>query len=560
MKLIKIGSATTNNIVIKSQHVSSVHAELILLDNGDMILEDKNSKNGTFLMNKRVQPMVSIPIRRGDAIRFADVELQWSQVPISENNTEYKEIYGIGSNFRNEIQIEGTTVSRFHATLKIGKDKNAYIVDHSKNGTTVNGIKIRSDFPVKIKYNDSVICGGVPVDLRRFIKVNHTIKIFAAAGIALFIVAVVLFGKKIINPLQPSDLSPAVVYVQGEYYITATFNKDPFTSDAFTEKLKQIGAVWPKEYIFSYSMSSSGQKNWKVITDLDNNSANSKLEPITYSGTAFFISRDGKLATNRHIAMPWEYLSDEDMTTITNYMQQVQISLMPVSQISSVSDLSALANSKLGQILLTLVQKGLCTGPEILGYINAFRNSSIKVTGHHSSIEIGYSGRNYNSNSELSACNVIKESGDPKIDVAILQLNDHKTPDEVKHIFNIDDARTDVSSLKPQQEDLFTIGFPGGTIMGLDNKDGGMKSTIHKINVSKEPGVYNFQFQGEEIGGASGSPIFDKKGQLVGVLWGGWKIGNTFGEACEIKYLKKLYDETQTQGSDVSNTVTDAKD
>ena len=95
-----------------------------------------------------------------------------------------------------------------------------------------------------------------------------------------------------------------------------------------------------------------------------------------------------------------------------------------------------------------------------------------------------------------------------------MQLNDHKTPDDVKHIFDMDYARTDVSSLKPQQEDLFTIGFPGGTTMGLDNKDGGMKSTIHKINVSKEPGVYNFQFQGEEIGGASGSPIIDKKGRV----------------------------------------------
>ena len=143
----------------------------------------------------------------------------------------------------------------------------------------------------------------------------------------------------------------------------------------------------------------------------------------------------------------------------------------------------------------------------------------------------------------------MKESDDPKIDVAIMQLNDHKTPDEIKMIYDIENARTDVSTLKPQQEDLFTIGYPAGLTMGLDNQDGGLKATVHKISISKEPGDYSFQFQGEELGGASGSPIIDKKGRLVGVLWGGFKLGSSFGEACEVKYLKKLYDDAQSKSN-----------
>ena len=52
-----------------------------------------------------------------------------------------------------------------------------------------------------------------------------------------------------------------------------------------------------------------------------------------------------------------------------------------------------------------------------------------------------------------------------------------------------------------------------------------------------------FFFQGEAVGGASGSPIFNKHGELVGVLWGGWKMGSTLGLACQARYLKEMYEE-----------------
>ena len=46
MKLLKIGSSSSSNIVLNSEFVSSHHAEILLLDSGEIILEDKNSTNG----------------------------------------------------------------------------------------------------------------------------------------------------------------------------------------------------------------------------------------------------------------------------------------------------------------------------------------------------------------------------------------------------------------------------------------------------------------------------------------------------------------------------------
>ena len=136
------------------------------MNSGDILLEDKGSHNGTFIQNQAIKPGKPVNVRRGDAIRFADVELQWSQIPMPEDNSAYRAIYGIGSHFNNDIQISGSTVSRYHATIKVGKDKKVYIVDHSKNGTTVDGQKITPNNPYRIKKNSAVVCGGVPVNLK----------------------------------------------------------------------------------------------------------------------------------------------------------------------------------------------------------------------------------------------------------------------------------------------------------------------------------------------------------------------------------------------------------
>lgn len=121
MRLLKIGRDASCDIVLHSDKVSSLHAELTLLNSGDITLEDKGSHNGTFIMNRPIKPGKPVNVRRGDAIRFADVELQWSQVPQPEDNSAFKGVYGIGSHFNNDFQIAGATVSRYHATVKQGR-------------------------------------------------------------------------------------------------------------------------------------------------------------------------------------------------------------------------------------------------------------------------------------------------------------------------------------------------------------------------------------------------------------------------------------------------------
>ena len=93
------------------------------------------------------------------------------------------------------------------------------------------------------------------------------------------------------------------------------------------------------------------------------------------------------------------------------------------------------------------------------------------------------------------------------------------------------------------EEKLYTIGYPAGTYRAVEKTNHSLEPDIRETMCSKVPGRYDFEFQGEAVGGASGSPIFNKYGELVGVLWGGWKMGSTLGLACQARYLKEMYEE-----------------
>ena len=112
MKLIIIGSAPDAHIRMNSQYISGYHAELLLLDNGDILLTDNASKNGTFLNGVRLVPNKEVSVKRGDQIRIANIALDWNSIPIIQGIQDVKEIWGIGTNFRNKYQLLLKPVSK----------------------------------------------------------------------------------------------------------------------------------------------------------------------------------------------------------------------------------------------------------------------------------------------------------------------------------------------------------------------------------------------------------------------------------------------------------------
>lgn len=525
MRLLKIGSSQDCDIVLSSRKVSALHAEITLLNNGDILLEDKGSTNGTYVNNQPVKPGASIPIRRGDLVRFADTELQWASVPQPTNNSMFKKIYGIGSSMRyNEIQVPGNSVSRFHATLKIDNRGRAFIEDHSMNGTTVNGKRITSHQNFRVKRNDDVVVGGVPINLKQYIKPDVGSTLLKVTGglaaVAAVVALIVMFWHPGGSNPSVEALMQATPCVIGAYYIDVTIKDDPF-KELFPGK-------WPDSWRFGYD-------------DTNNQWVLGGTDPNIYYGTAFFISSYGEMGTNRHIAVPWEYISSTDRLIIRGQMlskmneyfgdyrkEQSRIEAEKVYIRATYGiDVEESDEEKLYREVMALFDK-----------------CEYEITGHFQYLGVLLPGHNFTTISDLMSCQVIAESGNPEKDVALLRLNNPRTPEHIvkKGFYQIRNARLDETKLA-LSEQLQTIGYPAGLGIGLNMGNGReLNPTIYTTNMSRKPDNNRFQVQTVTMGGQSGSPVFDSKRNLVGVLFGMY-TNTQITYCCNIKHLVDLYEK-----------------
>ena len=529
MRLLKIGRSATNNIVLNSEKVSTIHAELILLDSGEMLLVDKGSTNGTFVNNQRITPDVEVPVKKGDLIRLADEELNWHKVPPCDDVSKYKKVINIGKSFHNDIVIDSPFVSRFHASLVVTKDNKVFIKDSSSvNGTKVNGVKIQPGKEVRVRRGDVIICGDIDVteQIRPFLPNPFAVwqKVAIGAGAAAVLVGLVWIILKFIIPAPSLDeIRKSVVYVDAQYTSIVKFEDSPIHDDIWLTVMGEAG----------FSNIESGELPVAIKN---------------YSATAFFLDREGRMATNRHVATPWEYVSENEKKSARTAMAELIEAQVPLEiPYNNAASFVVGEYDKSNTLIWRMIKRqALAMDSYNISTVNALirqlKKCKTRFTGRMNFISVGYPGRYYTHTDEYERCFVLTESGTDDKDIALLQLNTKKTPDDVTFVFDLDKVGTE--KLEPLKDKLVWIGYPRGIAWNLDNETHSLEPEIRETMCSKIPSKYSFEFQGESLGGASGSPIFDPKtGNLVGVLWGGWAAGATYGHACQAKYLKEMYDE-----------------
>lgn len=500
MKLLVIGNNSNCHIRLNSPFVSGYHAELLLLDNGEILLTDKGSRNGTYLNDQRLQPNKDIPVKRGDVIRIADQLLDWQNVPSlpMPDFSKIKEMRGIGTNFRNKHQLQGGKVSRFHATLIKRNDKKWYIQDHSKNGTTVNGKAIPSNIDIKLKKGDKILCAGVPVpnpygesqpvNYRKLLTILFII--LAVSGIGIGIYSLRSCGGS--NALQvPSKLmtdneiyakykNSTVLLIGFYYYKVSAGNLDLGKLELPTEVVISDGKL----------KAVNGQRS------------NMKM----YTGTGFFVSEDGKIATNLHIVRPW--LFDKELSLISDQYKMF---------IASVASENPALNAFTSQIKVE----------GVLDYIGMIPNGA------------------YFSEDNLKQCREFAVHDDIEKDVAILQLETMKLPDK-SSIVDLNQAVMKDAEIAVGSH-VYTIGFPFGLSLQDLKSPKGIQLLGHGGSITQESTKYSFGFDAASYGGASGSPIFNEKGQLIGILNSGVSKSQGFNYAIKASYVVDLLKNSSLQ-------------
>lgn len=563
MRLLKIGRNNACDIVLISDRVSALHAELTLLDNGDMLIEDKKSTNGTKINRQLLTPNTPHIVRRGDRVLLGDVELPWSKVPMQEDNSNYKNIYSIGSSSQNNICIDSPTVSRFHATLKVTKDKKYLLTDHSKNGTTVNGRMLKKNEPTFIYPNeDKIAIGRVPLNLAKYMTIKtpfNWTKLLAVAACVVILCGIGIYawhriGSNTQDGRVPgfskvSDYIPATSMVVGRYFYVVSFDNDPMLSacDKYNIKDAKGNSLWPEKLFFGVD----GNGDIALVdVEPHNIDYSSILGPmngkaIEYTGTSFFVSGDGRLITNKHVAYPWRFTDEKWQKQLTGLVGEIREKLMPIDPIHSIIDSYTFNSAPDGlykRIILAILSKDKNSGDYINACISGFRKCNYSVSGRSIYMRIAQANHNYDSYDELLPVSVTDTLENPAVDLAMLQLNTKKTPDEVKLVIDPDYSITDDSRLAPMAETYYYLGYPFGFGLNLDNKAGGLIPRLNDLKIARTSDKVNVQFQAEVFRGASGSPVVDKNGHLVAVV-------NKATETTEIssgilaKYVVELYNK-----------------
>lgn len=507
MRLLSIGKSSSCNIRIDSSFVSSYHAELLLMDNGDIFLIDCNSTNGTYVQGNRIKPNVEVPVRRGDRIEFDQEALDWSQVPTIQipDPAKVKGVYGIGKSQRNRYCLPGDSVSRYHATFKEMKNGKWFIQDHSRNGTFINGQRIPTGQDVPVKAGDQIVCGSVscPNPIQGGFKIPAWVWGAAAAVIVLVALGLGLYKMGPIS--HKVDPVKATVFIRQDFIVKVNFADNPFK--ARTGK--------------DFYIALNERTNRFTLTT----NPGEAYVPGSVTGTGFFISDKGHILTNRHVTnFIWadkHYQDGRQSQPWINLVEQIRPSLAEdVANALYANDLQ--------------MEK-----EEAITYFKRLYNSSFELESIPTIFYVGYSGRNYTLYTEMDKATLIKEATDENVDMALLQLNNPVTPAFADY-FRTKDAITDIKKLS-KKEQYYTLGFPAGLQESRVSTSTMVQPTSGQLHLVQDPGEYQLTFQGDKtIGGQSGSAIFDAKNRLLGVLWGG-RTATENTMATPIIHAKYLY-------------------
>ena len=482
MTIISIGRDPSNTIVLDNPHVSSFHAELSIDNNGVITLTDK-SLNGT-IVNQTKFHKKSTQISRGASVLFANtVPLDWNKVPTPQNTHGFKHVITIGTNPDNTITYYNNTVSRYHATIKIDKKGKIFINDQSLNGTQVNGNRIAkfTDFPITRKDRISFANEQV-LDWTQIPKTGINPAYFIPAAIILllfgaFYIIPPKFKNEIFEVFMPPNVATkyqnSVGLIYHSFYLAYIDNGDT---------LYYIGA------------------DNKVVDFKNHPEDLVTLKPLESTGSGFYVSDNGEIITNKHVACPWE---------------------------------SGLAIDK------DEIEKRINIVRAVINHEYSVKSNTVGIT-----VKLGFfpNGSLLDKNDpykNMLPCKLLNLASEKEVDLALIQLVSKKTPSESVPVTNIVSQDDDISL----DDEVSIFGFPFGFDLALKNNESKVKATFDHGKVSKISDKYEIQYNAPSFHGASGSPVFNKEGKLIAVNYAGMEKAQGYNFGIIASHIHKLLNE-----------------
>lgn len=280
-----------------------------------------------------------------------------------------------------------------------------------------------------------------------------------------------------------------------------------------------------------------------VITD------NRDSIPIRgWSGTGFFISEDGFVATNAHVtgeplASQVANIQQHWKVFVNALLASLEEDRIDLETAKTDAHINAYGSSTRSQLRAAINEHASIDEQlKEIAYTKSLLQSTLNVEPNLTFVPlfIGYvlNGNRFSGTSDLT--NLSTVVADIEHDVAILQANNKKTPEDC-YVFDVPDEDSTVEIFKGDA--VYSIGFNYGeqlaeTAHGIENQrnDG----RIQKID--DDDLMYSIPI----LPGSSGSPVMDEEGNLIAINRAGYRFSGNYNIGAKVKYLRVLMDKAES--------------
>lgn len=278
----------------------------------------------------------------------------------------------------------------------------------------------------------------------------------------------------------------------------------------------------------------------------------SEVSYVSSTGTGFFVSKDGVIATNRHVVeggVDEKYVKDalkkkllDEKVVFTDSLNTVNANLRILTSLLLSTSEDAPNYSKMQKEYQYFMQAQKDLQDNINSADRLITAENWKLT-CHLSISIAYNNTFINNEKDFLPCSIVEISDKEEVDLAIIRLNDKKTPRDA-YVFDVPEKDPLRKVKETDRYPVTLIGFNLGTNIGK-TKDG-LKAQVTSGTISQTD-KYRILYTIPTLHGSSGSPVVNDNGMLVAINYAGFDSTQGFNYGVKASFLWQMMEDLGLQ-------------